>query len=72
MTVDRKGAQAAAAAAAATSAPFEIPALQPGRTCGAEESTRSHVLVEPIGKSDLGGHVMALIPSLRRSSDGKK
>nr|AFO10997.1 AP2 transcriptional activator DRF 1.1 [Triticum turgidum subsp. durum] len=48
MTVDRKDAEAAAAAA-----PFEIPALQPGRTCGAEESTRSHVLVKPIGSSNL-------------------
>nr|ABY66037.1 DRF1.2 [Aegilops tauschii]AEX59145.1 DREB AP2 binding factor beta isoform [Triticum aestivum] len=66
MTVDRKHAEAAAAA------PFEIPALQPGRTCGAEESTRSHVLVKPIGKSDLGDHVMGLIQSLKRSGDGKK
>nr|ACT78971.1 dehydration responsive factor 1 variant 1.2 type b [Triticum turgidum subsp. durum] len=67
MTVDRKDAEAAAAAA-----PFEIPALQPGRTCGAEESIRSHVLVKPIGKSDLGDHVMGLIQSLKRSGDGKK
>ncbi|KAM3403467.1 hypothetical protein ACQJBY_006919 [Aegilops geniculata] len=42
------------------------------RTCGAEESTRSHVLVKPIGKGDLGDHVMGLIQSLKRSGDGKK
>ncbi|XP_044449964.1 dehydration-responsive element-binding protein 2B isoform X2 [Triticum aestivum] len=56
MTVDRKHAEAAAAA------PFEIPALQPGRTCGAEESTRSHVLVKPIaGSSNLPCNEYALL-----------
>ncbi|KAI5018359.1 hypothetical protein ZWY2020_043247 [Hordeum vulgare] len=65
MTVDRKGAQAAAA----TSAPFEIPALQPGRTCGAEESTRSHVLVEPIGSSDLLCNEYALLAQQNPKGD---
>jgi hypothetical protein len=66
-------AAAAAAAAALPYAPtFEIPAIQPGRTCGAEANTRSHVFVEQIGKSDLGDLVTGLIQSLRRSGDGKR
>nr|AEC53580.1 dehydration-responsive element binding protein 2C [Leymus chinensis]AEC53581.1 dehydration-responsive element binding protein 2C [Leymus chinensis] len=63
MTVDRKD------AAAAPSAPFEIPALQPGRTCGAEESTRSHVLVEPIGSSDLPCNEYALLAQQNPKGD---
>lgn len=63
MTVDQRSVAAA---------PLEIPALQPGRTLGAEANTRSHVSVESIGKSDPVDHATGLIQSLRRSGGGKK
>ncbi|XP_051198418.1 dehydration-responsive element-binding protein 2B isoform X2 [Lolium perenne] len=61
MTVNQMEAAAAAAAAALPYAPtFEIPAIQPGRTCGAEANTRSHVFVEQIGSSALPCNEYAL------------
>ncbi|CAM0955966.1 unnamed protein product [Alopecurus aequalis] len=75
MTVQRMEAAAAAAPPSAPfeiqalSSPFEIPALQPGRTCGAEESTRSHVLVESIGRSALPCNEYALLAQQNPKGD---